>query len=152
MGVEKKYTEAESAAVDVATPRVVGRTVEEAADALADKNLKYRTVGEGDTVTSQIPAAAAAVPGGSTVILYLGDAAPEETGTVPDVVGMGYESARKELEAAGFFMRASGTSTYYGNTSTAENQSVEGGTVAAIGTVVDVQFANVVEDGSVDVE
>ena len=152
MGVEKKYTEAESAAVDVSTPRVVGKTVNDAASALEDKNLKYRTVGEGDTVTSQIPAAAAAVPGGSTVILYLGDAVPEETGTVPNVVGLGYENAKKKLEEAGFFMRATGTSTYYGNASTAESQSVEGGSVAAIGTVVDVQFANVVEDGSVTVD
>lgn len=152
MGVEKKYTEAESAAVDVSTPRVVGKTVDDAASALKDKNLKYRTVGEGDTVTSQIPAAASAVPGGSTVILYLGDAVPEETGTVPNVVGLGYENARKKLEEAGFFMRATGTSTYYGNASTAESQSVESGTVAAIGTVVDVQFANVVEDGSVAVD
>ena len=152
LGVERKYTEAESAAVDVATPRVVGMTVEKAADALADKNLKYRTVGEGETVTSQIPAAAAAVPGGSTVILYLGDAVPEETGTIPDVVGLGYEGARKTLEEAGFFMRASGTSTYYGNTSTAEGQSVEAGTQAAIGTVVEVQFSNMVEDGSVELE
>ena len=152
MGVEKKYTEAESAAVDVSTPRVVGKTVDDAASALKDKNLKYRTVGEGDTVTSQIPAAASAVPGGSTVILYLGDAVPEETGTVPNVVGLGYESAKKKLEEAGFFMRATGTSTYYGNASTAESQSVESGTVAAIGTVVDVQFANTVEDGSVAVD
>lgn len=152
MGVEKKYTEAESAAVDVSTPRVVGKTVKDAASALEDKNLKYRTVGEGDTVTSQIPSAASAVPGGSTVILYLGDAAPEESGTVPSVVGLGYENAKKKLEEAGFFMRATGTSTYYGNTSTAESQSVEGGSVAAIGTVVDVQFANVVEDGSVTVD
>lgn len=152
MGVEKKYTEAESAAVDVSTPKVVGKTVSDAAAALEDKNLKYRTVGEGDTVTSQIPAAASAVPGGSTVILYLGDAVPEETGTVPNVVGLGYENAKKKLEEAGFFMRATGTSTYYGNASTAESQSVESGTVAAIGTVVDVQFANVVEDGSVAVD
>ena len=58
----------------------------------------------------------------------------------------------RTLEEAGFFMRATGTSTYYGNTSTAEDQSVAGGTVAAIGTVVDVQFANVVEDGAVTVD
>ena len=49
-------------------------------------------------------------------------------------------------------MRATGTSTFYGNTSTAEEQSVASGTVAAIGTVVDVQFANMVEDGAVAVD
>ena len=152
LGVEKQYTEAESAAVDVTTPQVTGMTVADAASSLSAKNLKYRTVGEGDTVTSQVPAAASAVPGGSTVILYLGDAIPEESGTVPNVVGLSYAAAREKLEAAGFFMRASGVSTYYSNTTTAGGQSVEAGSTAAIGTVVDVQFSNVVEDGAVDLE
>ena len=150
MGVEKQYTEAEAATVDVSAPRVTGMTVADAGAALEKKNLKYRTVGEGDTVTAQIPAAGAAIPGGSTVVLYLGDAQPEETGSVPDVVGLSYEAAKKKLEEAGFFMRASGVSTYYSNTTTADSQSVEEGTEAAIGTVVDVQFSNVVEDGSVE--
>lgn len=152
MGVEKKYTEAESAAVDVSTPRVVGMSVNDAAAALKKKGLKYRTVGEGERVASQIPAAAAAVPGGSTVVLYLGDAIPEENGTVPNVVGLSYENARKKLEEAGFFMRATGISTYYGNASTAELQNIKEGTQAAIGTVVDVQFTNVMEDGAVAVD
>ena len=150
LGIEKQYTEAESAAVDVSTPTVAGLTVKDAAAKLAEKNLKYRTVGEGDTVTSQMPAARASIPGGSTVVLYLGDAVPEETGTIPNVVGMSYDAARKELEAAGFFMRSSGVSTYYGNTTMAISQSLAGGETAAIGTVVDVQFSNVVEDGSVE--
>ena len=126
-------------------------TVSDAASALENKNLKYRTVGEGETVTSQVPAAASAVPGGSTVVLYLGDAVPEESGTVPNVVGLTYETAKSRLEEAGFFMRASGVSTYYSNTTTAVSQSVEGGTTAATGTVIDVQFSNIVEDGAVDV-
>ena len=150
MGVEKKYTKEESAAVDVSTPRVTGKTVTDAAKALAEKNLKYRVVGEGDAVTHQVPASGAAVPGGSTVVLYLGGAVPEETGTVPDVVGLGYETARKKLEEAGFFMRASGASTYYGNSTTAEGQSVAAGETLATGTVIDVQFSNMVEDGPVN--
>ena len=48
-------------------------------------------------------------------------------------------------------MRASGVSTYYSNTTTAVSQSVEGGATAATGTVIDVQFSNIVEDGAVDV-
>ena len=150
MGVEKKYTKEESAAVDVTTPSVVNLTVSDAEKALKKKNLKYRTVGEGTTVTHQVPAARAAVPGGSTVVLYLGEAVPEENGTVPNVVDLSYEAARKRLEEAGFFMRASGVSTYYGNTTTAQSQSVAAGDTVPTGTVVDVQFTNVVEDGWVD--
>ena len=136
--------------MDVPTPRVTGLSVADAAKALEKKNLKYRVVGEGDTVTHQVPAVGASVPGGSTVVLYLGDAVPEESGTVPNVVDLSYEAARKKLEEAGFFMRASGASTYYGNTTTAESQSIAAGETAAIGTVIDVRFFNVVEDGAVD--
>ena len=132
LGVEKKYSSGESAAVDVSTPNVKGQTVQDAGDTLADKNLKYRTVGEGDAVTNQIPAAGSSVPGGSTVVLYLGSAVPEKTGTVPNVVGLTYDNARKKLEEAGFFMRASGVSDYYGNSTTAESQTIPGGTETSI--------------------
>lgn len=146
LDVEKQYTAEESAAVDVTTPQVTGYTVADAETRLSNKGLSYRTIGEGDVVTSQVPAANSAVPGGSTVILYLGGATPEETGTVPNVVGQSYEAAKNALEAAGFFMRATGTSTFYTNSSRAQSQSVAGGETAAIGTVIDVQFSTVVED------
>ncbi len=106
-------------------------------------------MGTGEAVAVQVPAARSSVPGGSTVVLYLGDAVPEASGTIPDVVGMTYENARKKLEAEGFFMRASGVSTYYSKTTTAAEQSIEGGASAAIGTVVNVRFVDVVEDGAV---
>ncbi|MCI9555608.1 MAG: PASTA domain-containing protein [Lawsonibacter sp.] len=150
LGVEKQYSAGESAAVDVFTPRVTGQALSNAEDILRDKDLRYRTVGSGETVTSQIPAAGASVPSGSTVILYLGDAVPDATNTVPDVTGQSYESAKNRLENAGFFMRASGVSTYYSNTTTAEYQSVAGGETAAIGTVIDVRFYNMIDDGQVN--
>ncbi len=152
LGVEKEYTAEESAAVDVSTPRVTGRTVDEAASTLKSRNLDYRTVGEGETVARQVPAAGASVPGGSTVVLYLGDAVPEESGVVPNVTGLSYEAAKSRLESAGFFMRAGGVSVYYSNSTTADSQSIPGGQQAAVGTVVDVQFFNVVEDGAVELE
>ena len=131
--------------MDVAMPKVTELPLANAEKELKDKNLKSRTSGSGDTVSRQVPAAGTSIPGGSTVVLYLGDAAPEETGTMPDVTGMTYEGAKKALEKAGFFMRASGVSVYYSNTTTAERQSVAGGDTAAIGTVVDVWFFNVEE-------
>ena len=69
---------------------------------------------------------------------------------MPNVVGLGYDAARAKLEKAGFFMRASGTNTFYGNASRVSGQSVAAGESAALGTVVDVQFTNVVEDGWVN--
>ena len=146
LGVEKIYNADESAAMDVSMPGVTGMTLDQAKEALNEKNLKFRTIGSGEVVSRQVPAARASIPGGSTVILYLGDAAPEASAAVPDVTGMTYEGAKNALEKAGFFMRASGVSTYYSNSTTAEHQSVTGGDMAAVGTVVDVRFFNVVED------
>lgn len=65
------------------------------------------------------------------------------------MTGLSYEAAKSRLENAGFFMRAAGVSTYYTNTTTADSQSIAGGETAAIGTVVVMQFFNVVEDGAV---
>lgn len=147
MGVEKQYTEEESAAVNVRTPDVTGKTLVEAEAALSKKNLKYRTIGTGDVVKRQIPAPHAPIPGGSTVVLYMDDTPPVETAEVPNVVGMTYDAARAELEQAGLFMSSTGVSTYYGNTTTATDQSVEAGKSVKAGTVVKVQFVNMVEDG-----
>ena len=147
LGIEKTYSTEEAAAADVVMPKVTGLSVPKAEDDLSRVNLRFRTIGEGATVSRQIPAAGTRIPGGSTVILYLGDSAPEASGTVPDVRGMTYENAKNALEKAGFFMRASGASVYYGNTTTAESQSIAGGVAAVTGTVVDVKFFNQVEDG-----
>lgn len=152
LGVEKQYTEAEAATADVTVPSVMGQELSQAKSDLENRKLSSRTVGEGEVVAAQVPAPGARIPGGSTVILYLGDARPEETGSVPNVVGLGYEAAKKKLEAAGFFMRASGASTYYGNASKVQSQSVAGGEVAAMGTVVGVEFSTGdVVDGYVSV-
>jgi hypothetical protein len=134
LGVEKKYSAEESAAVDVVTPNVKGIAVKDAANVLKKQNLKYRTVGEGATVLTQIPAPQAKIPGGSTVILYLGDAVPEESGIVPNVVNMSYEQAKQTLEAAGFFMRSGGVSVYYSNSTIAQSQSIAPDTSAPVGT------------------
>ena len=147
LGIEKTYSTEEAAAADVVMPKVTGLSTPKAEDDLSRVNLRFRTIGEGGNVSQQIPAAGTRIPGGSTVILYLGDSTPEASGTVPNVIGMTYENAKNALEKAGFFMRASGASVYYGNTPTAENQSIAGGVAAVTGTVVDVTFFNQVEDG-----
>ena len=148
LGVEKEYTADEAALADLQTPKVTGMTPADAEAALEKKGLDSRTVGEGETVTAQVPAAGSVIPGESTVILYLGGAEPEETGTVPDVTGMSFAAARSKLESAGFFMRPAGAATYLGSSSKAQGQSVAGGETAAIGTIVDVTFSTPqVEDG-----
>ncbi len=140
MGVSKVYTAEEAARADVWMPSVVGGTVSQASTSLGYQDLLYRTVGEGDTVTAQIPAAGTSIPAGSTVILYLGDESPPATATVPDLSNLDYDGTKAKLEAAGLFMRVVGSNQSYGSSSVVESQSVAAGETVAMGTVIDVGF------------
>jgi len=147
LGVEKQYTAEEAATADVPVPGVTGMSAKDAQTALTKKKLNARVVGSGDVVTAQVPTQGHSIPGGSSVILYMGEE-PEESGVIPDVVGLGYEAAKKKLETAGFFMRAGGASTYYGTASKVQSQSVAAGETAELGTVVSLTFSTPqVEDG-----
>ena len=142
LGVEQQYTEAEASAADVSVPRVIGYDLETAESALKKKNLTYRTVGSGDTVTGQIPAVGASIPGNSTVILYMGEEAPTEQVEMPNLQGLTYEQARKRLNDVGLFLRASGVSTYYNSSVLAQDQSIAAGELVEPGTVVSVRFVD----------
>ena len=56
----------------VTLPSLAGDTPAQAEAKLAEMGLELRTVGEGEVVTEQVPAAGAAVPEGGTVVLTLG--------------------------------------------------------------------------------
>ncbi len=140
LGVAKSYSAEEAARADVRMPAVTGSSVSQAATLLGYQDLDYRTVGTGDTVTAQVPAAYTSLPGGSTVILYLGDETPPDTTTVPNLTNLDYDETKDTLEAAGLFMRVVGSNQSYGTASKAVSQSVDAGAVVAMGTVVDVSF------------
>ncbi len=148
LGVDKSYTPEEAARADVKMPAVVGATVSEASTSLARVDLQYRTVGEGETVTAQVPASGTSIPGGSTVILYLGDQLPPETVEVPDLLDLDYDDTKDTLEAAGLFMRVVGSNLSYGSSTVAATQSVTAGETVAMGTVIDVSFlSSEMQDG-----
>ena len=141
LGVERQYTEAEAAAADVSVPKVTDYDLETAKTALKRKNLTYRTVGDGDVVTGQIPAVGASIPGNSTVILYMGQEAPVGQVTVPDLKGLTYDQAKKKLNDLGLYLRASGVS-YYSASTHALDQSIGAGELVDRGTVVPVRFVD----------
>ncbi|MEG2455902.1 MAG: penicillin-binding transpeptidase domain-containing protein, partial [Oscillospiraceae bacterium] len=146
MGVPKQYTGAELGGADVITPKATGLTVPEAEKLLKDRGLSSRTVGEGDTVTGQVPAQGASVPGGSQVILYRGTDVPTETVTVPNLAGNGPTAVKEKLASLGLFVRATGSAQFYTNATVAVTQSISAGTAVAPGTVIDVQFVDNVND------
>lgn len=142
LGVEKQYTTSEEfSGSDVLVPTVTGKTLETAQSELEKRNLTYRTVGTGDTVTGQIPAAGASIPGGSSVVLYMGTEVPTDTVTVPNLVGLSPNAVETALNNLGLYVRATGVSAYTSATSAA-SQSIAEGTEVARGTVIEVRFVN----------
>lgn len=135
MGVEKSY----SAQADVVVPNVSGQTLATATTQLKNANLTVRTVGDGDTVTGQIPASGASIPGGSQVVLYMGTDMPTDQVEVPNVEGKTAQAARQALESVGLYLKATGA-TDYGSDTVALKQAVAAGTSVDRGTAIEVQF------------
>jgi len=145
LDVEKTYTAQE----DTDVPQLAGLNLSSATTRLNNANLTYRTVGDGETVTGQIPAAGAVVPGGSQVLLYMGEEKPTEKVTVPSLTGKNLTTVRSALESLGLYLRASGAGS---DAAVAYSQSIEPGTEVERGTVIDVEFSEESTDGAVDLD
>ena len=137
LGVERTYT----ASADVLVPNLVGLDLASATASLEKSGLSLRTVGEGETVTGQIPAAGASIPGGSQVVLYLGEEVPTDQVTVPSVIGLTAQQAEEKLAAQGLYLRATGVSEFSGGV-TAYEQSVAAGESVDRGTAIEVRFSD----------
>lgn len=141
LGIQPDYSEEAVQRTDVSMPEVSGMALSDAKKALEEKNLTCRTVGQGDTVQGQVPAAGAIIPGGSETVLYL-DAAPEQTEiSVPDVTGKDAETANRLITQAGLYMKIIGA-TGNGGTILATRQTPAAGEAAEKGAVVEVEFSD----------
>lgn len=140
MGVEKQYTAEELSGADVLTPSVTGLSLADAQAKAEAAGLTVRTVGDGETVTDQIPIQGASIPGGSEMVLYMGEAKPTDQVEVPDLSGQSPETVRQTLSSLGLYMKAAGVSDYYTSSTIAAGQSIAAGTMVDRGTVVEVQF------------
>ena len=141
LGIQPDYSEEAVQRTDVSMPEVSGMALSDAKKALEEKNLTCRTVGQGDTVQGQVPAAGAIIPGGSETVLYL-DTAPEQTEvSVPDVTGKDAETANRLITQAGLYMKIIGA-TGNGGTILATRQTPAAGEAAEKGAVVEVEFSD----------
>ena len=141
LGVEPDYTEEELAAMDAAVPNVVGQVLDGAKMKLDAAHFAYRTVGNGTTVTDQVPAGGAIVPNNATVVLYLGEEKPDALCTVPNVVGLTAAQANQAMTNAGLILKMSGTISGSGNIH-AISQNTASGTELEAGSIVEVHFGD----------
>ena len=144
IGIERQYSSDELAGADTMMPRVIGQELTVAKGTLQNQGFECRTVGTGSIVTHQVPAAGAYIPGGSNVVLYLGDEAPAEQVEVPDLSGLTPTAAKVKLEERGLFMKATGVVD--DASVTCADQSMDVGTMVSPGTVIEARFVGKVND------
>ena len=107
LGVEPDYSSDDIRGVNITLPDVIGMTEDEAAALLSGKSITYRTVGQGSTVSDQLPNPGAEVPGNSEIILYFGNAVKTtEQVEVPDFVGYGIADVDYLATNAGLYIQA----------------------------------------------
>lgn len=99
----EEATTLNSGKTTVTMPDYVGSSTYNVTMDLDGKDLKYKVVGTGNTITNQVPKSGTKVEVGSEVILYVAKS-ESDSGTVkvPDVTGKTYSEAVKTLSDVGF--------------------------------------------------
>lgn len=134
MGYEAEYSQSDLEALETTVGNCVGSDRATATAYLDSAGVKYELIGEGDTVTSQIPESGTKVLKASAkVLLYFGDATSESSVTVPNLVGSTAQAASQVLANMGLNVSFTGTQSA-GALVTA--QSLEEGASVQPGTVI----------------
>ena len=140
LGVEPDYSSDDIRGVNITLPDVIGMTETEAGELLAGKSITYRTVGQGEFVTDQLPSPGAEVPGNSEIILYFGNAVKtDEQVEVPDFISYGVADVEYLAKNAGLYVQAKGTD-HRDEYVTVAYQDIEPGTMVDRGTTITVEF------------
>ena len=108
LGVERHFSEEEIPGQTVILEDYTGFTPEEAEKILKKQNISAKRIGNGDTVTGQLPEPGKSVPGGSEVILYLGEMQEEQTAQVPNFIGMNRQQANDAALSSGLYILVTG--------------------------------------------
>lgn len=134
MGYEAEYSETDLAALETTVGTCVGSDRETAKAYLDSVGVKYEMIGEGDTVTSQIPESGTKVLKSSAkVLLYFGDATSQTSVTVPNLVGSTAQAASKVLANMGLNVSFTGTQS---EGALVTSQTIGEGVAVQPGTVI----------------
>lgn len=142
LGVEAVYTDAELEKMAITVPNLNYWSVALSSNYLDSLGITYEFVGDGNYVTAQMPAAGTAMEkANGHVILYTGKQKPQETVTVPNLIGKTAMAANSMVINAGLNIKIEGTKNYLSGTeATVVSQSPAAGSVVARGEVVTVTF------------
>ncbi len=108
LGVARQFGPEELPGKEIVLEDLCGLTEKEAARKLKEAGLTAEFSGTGESVTSQLPAAGQIIPGGSEVLLYLGETPEEETIPVPDFLGKNRQQAADLAGELGLYILVTG--------------------------------------------
>ena len=141
LGVERIFSEDDIASRTVTVADMTCMTREEAEKLLKEQGLTGVFSGDGETVTGQIPASGASVPGGSQVLLYLGEETPQRTVEVPDFTGMHRQQAADAAGTLGLYILVSGNNEIAPGV-VVTSQSIPAGQTVDVGTMIQLEFTD----------
>ena len=141
LGVERSFSQEQQQSREIVVPELTGMTQGEAAARLKELGLTARFTGEEETVTSQLPAPGQTVPGGSQLLVYLGEEAQAPTVPVPDFSGMHRQQAADAAGALGLYILVTGNTSVSPDV-TVTAQSIAPGTQVPGGTTLTLEFTD----------
>ncbi|HIT33827.1 MAG TPA: PASTA domain-containing protein [Candidatus Faecousia intestinigallinarum] len=141
LGVTQTFSPDEAAGQIVVLEDYTGQSAQDAQKALKALGLTTRTVGDGETVTGQIPAAGQGVPGDSQVLLYMGEEVTLENVTVPDFAGMNRQQASDAAGSAGLYILVAGNDEIAADV-TVQGQSIAPGETVPQGSTIRLEFVD----------
>lgn len=140
LGYEAEYTEKDLEKVEVAVPDLEGLTVEAAKSDLQWRGIACEVVGDGDTVTGQIPEKASVISqSNGRVIVYTNGEEPKADVRVPDLIGKTAEVANRLLVNSGLNIDFEGAAGHQAG-AVVVDQSIAADTSVTKGTVITIEL------------
>ena len=141
LGVARNYTQEDLAGQEIPVEDIRGLTRKQTEKVLKEKGLGCLFIGEGDTVTGQIPASGQILPGGSQVLAYLGEPVPEQKVSVPDFTGLNRQQAADLAGRLGLHILVTGNQEISQHV-VAVQQDIQKDTAVAVGTTIRLRFSD----------
>ncbi len=140
LGVERNYSQEEMNRAVVTVGKYNGTALSDAIEKIKKLNLKYEVVGDGDTVTGQIPQSGSKMTNiNGKIILYTGGATDSKHVKVPNIVSESAKSAIEKLTALGLNVLIEGAINYdVGDGAKIIEQSYAPNTMVQYGTIVKI--------------
>ena len=138
--VSRNYGPEDAAGQEITVPDFTGMTGKDAEKTLKNLGLTAQTIGTGESVTGQIPAAGNVIPGNSQVLLYLGQTPDTRQVTVPDFTGMTRQQASDAAGLLGLYILVTGNDALDAVV-TAQDQPMN--TQVTVGTTIKLNFADI---------